>query len=1058
MTGEEKIFEKIKTFVGEENWHQYLKALMGGTLKEEAVKINLFNRLFEKEGLLNSIVFYHSRNDLQKNVPDYRYEEGHYKVAIEVKSFAERKIERKIQDTLLDVKVSDEAMLRYIPLSFYYERRNVWEQIRNYAEVYEFVILTNMVDAYLFHRHGIEFGASLHKPEHFGVVSFEEIFQHIKNQSLCNFLKQKLLYYSLKELDKRFFDDVRHYYLHLERSIINVIEDEKERKELILKLLISLILARTMEDFLIVPYGIVEEFYKKEKNLFESKQEKFIERFLHSIYDLFWTYYDTEFFEIYNEKILKQKDFVEALGKVLGYEKWNEVFGRGLKFYNFSLLNEDILGGVYEMFLAWIKADERKEQGIYYTPKVVTEYFADKVDEFLLKPLREEILRLINEERWAEVERQVKKFMEIRVIDFACGSGSFLIKVYKNFLESYDRILEELNKKEDKVIKRAQEILKGSKTGISLSKLRNGMRRVESLIMGREVNDLKGVNKAELYKKVAERHIFGVDIDSFAVKLAKLNLLVEALKHGGPAVYGYNKLQSRGEEGVFSDLRDNLKVFDSVGCSVEEFLSVFGGGQFDVVLGNPPYVRHERIEREYKEELVKIYGLDQRTLDYSCYFVMRGIEALKEGGYLMFIITNKWLRSGYGRIMRELLKNHNLVELLDFSSARVFKKYEYDREGDSFRRGDVSVDVMTMIVQRGAPFQYVKIGVYKEEGGGDDWEERLRGYLRDGARMKLEQEKMTSQGVWVLAGSEVLSLKEKIERVGVPLKEWDVKIYRGVLTGYNDAFIIDTEIRNRILADCKDEEERRRTEEVIKPILRGRDIERYRYKWAGLWVIGTYSGWTRRNNPREGGSIKDYEAWFKDNYHALYQHLIKYVRFGNKKGESLLDRPSQGEFWWEVQTGYNIISEIEKEKIVWQEMSLEPSFAYDDKKFYMLQTAYIMTGGNLKFILGLLNSKISKWYMQNLAYSLSEGVQRWIKQYVEQIPLCSITSQNPLLADQIVQKVDEILTLSQSSDFESNQEKQQKVKELEREVDLLVYKLYNFTEGEIRLIEQGREL
>jgi hypothetical protein len=154
MAGEEKIFEKIKAFVGEENWYQYLKALIGGTLKEEAVKINLFNHLFEKEGLLNSVVFYHSRSDLQKNIPDYRYEEGHYKVAIEVKPFAERKIERKRQDTLLDVKVSDEAMFRYIPLSFYYERKDVWEQIKNYAEVYEFVILTNMVDAYLFHRHG----------------------------------------------------------------------------------------------------------------------------------------------------------------------------------------------------------------------------------------------------------------------------------------------------------------------------------------------------------------------------------------------------------------------------------------------------------------------------------------------------------------------------------------------------------------------------------------------------------------------------------------------------------------------------------------------------------------------------------------------------------------------------------------------------------------------------------------------------------------------------------------------------------------------------------------
>ena len=98
------------------------------------------------------------------------------------------------------------------------------------------------------------------------------------------------------------------------------------------------------------------------------------------------------------------------------------------------------------------------------------------------------------------------------------------------------------------------------------------------------------------------------------------------------------------------------------------------------------------------------------------------------------------------------------------------------------------------------------------------------------------QEKLSNNG-WTLGDDKVLSLKEKIEKVGKPLKEWDVKIYRGVLTGYNDAFIIDTQTRNRILANCKDEEERKRTEEIIKPILRGRDIGRYYYKWAGLWVI-----------------------------------------------------------------------------------------------------------------------------------------------------------------------------------------------------------------------------
>jgi len=1046
---EKEIFEKIKAFVGEENWHQYLEALRGGTLREEAVKVYLFNRLLEREGLLNSVVYYHSRNDFQRNVPDYRYEEGNYKVAIEIKPFAEKRTERRRQDVLLEVETSYEAMLKYIPLSSYYERRDVWEQIRNYAETYEFVILTNMVDAYLFHRHGIEFGTQLQKPEHFGVIPFEEIFQHIKTQTLYSFLKQKLLHYPSKELDKRFFDDVRHYYKLLEGSITDVIRDEKERKELIFKLLISLVLARTMEDFLIVPYGIVEDTYKREKSFFERKQEKFVERFLRSIYDLFWTYYDTEFFEIYNEDFLRQRDLVETLGTILGYEKWNGIFGKGLKFYNFELLNEDILGGVYEMFLAWLKTDERKEQGIYYTPKVVTEYFADKVEEFLLKPLKEELLFLINEEKWDEAESIVKKFMEIKVIDPACGSGSFLIKVYKKFLESYDEILEELKEKEKIIMQGAQEILKGSKTGILLSKLREGVRRIESLIMGKEVSDLRGINKAELYKKVAERHIFGVDIDNFAVKLAKLNLLVEALKHGGPNVYGYNKLQSRSAEEVFSDLKENLKTFDSVGCSLDEFLEAFEGSQFDVVLGNPPYVRYERIKpKYYREELVRLYGIRQKKLDYSCYFIMRGIEALKEGGYLMFIITNKWLRSSYGETVREFLKNYNLVELLDFTSAKVFKKYEYDKERDSFKRQNVGVDVVTMIVQKEKPFQYVKIGVYREEEDGEerDLETRLKKYLRNEVnRVILKQEELTNQKIWTLADSVVLKLKEKINKTGKPLGEWDVKIYRGVLTGYNDAFIIDTETRNRILANCKDEEERKRTKEIIKPVLRGRDIERYRYKWAGLWVIIIPAGWTNEHRGQE-----DPKEFFKKTFPALYNHFMNFSNVKGK-GKGLFDRDDQGDYWWELRP-CDYYPEFKKEKIVWNRITDQIIFSYVNPGFYVLDSTFMITGKDLKYLIGLLNSKVTAWWIKLSAATLGEG-SYGAKIYIEKSPIPPITEKTQSIADQIVQKVDEILTLTQSPDFETNKEKQQRVKELEKEIDQLVYKLYDLTEEEIKIVE-----
>ncbi|MGC8796153.1 TaqI-like C-terminal specificity domain-containing protein, partial [Thermodesulfovibrio sp.] len=287
-----------------------------------------------------------------------------------------------------------------------------------------------------------------------------------------------------------------------------------------------------------------------------------------------------------------------------------------------------------------------------------------------------------------------------------------------------------------------------------------------------------------------------------------------------------------------------------------------------------------------------------------------------------------------------------------------------------------------------------------------------------------------------------------------PLKDWDVKIYRGVLTGFNDAFIIDTETRNRILANCKTEEERKRTEEIIKPVLRGRDIGRYYYKWAGLWVIYIPWHFPLHKNQNITGASELAESEFRKKYPALYSYLLQYK-------DGLMQRNKEETCkryeWYALQRwAADYYPEFEKEKIVWQEMTYEPAFAYDDRNYYTNQTIYIMTGKNLKYILGVLNSKVSEKYMSMIAYSLSEGAQRWIKQYVEQIPLPPITPQNHHIVKEIENLVSQILSLTQSPDYETNPQKQAKVKELEKEIDKLVYKLYDLTEEEIKIIGGAR--
>ncbi|MGC8965164.1 MAG: Eco57I restriction-modification methylase domain-containing protein, partial [Brevinematia bacterium] len=232
------------------------------------------------------------------------------------------------------------------------------------------------------------------------------------------------------------------------------------------------------------------------------------------------------------------------------------------------------------------------------------------------------------------------------------------------------------------------------------------------------------------------------------------------------------------------------------------------------------------------------------------YFYEKGIELLKDKGILSYITSNKWLRAKYGENLRKYLKeNTKIIKIIDFSGYSVFKQ---------------TVDTNIIILQKEKPtqdweFEFVEVK--------DDSIDNVIDYIKNNYG-KMKQKDLSDNG-WTFGDEKVLDLKKKIEKVGKPLKDWNVKIYRGVLTGFNEAFIIDTETRDKILANCKTEEERKRTEEIIKPVLRRRDIEKWRYKWAGLWLIKIEAGWTNRNR----GSQKP-EEFFKNTFPSLYNYFM----------------------------------------------------------------------------------------------------------------------------------------------------------------------------------------
>ena len=255
------------------------------------------------------------------------------------------------------------------------------------------------------------------------------------------------------------------------------------------------------------------------------------------------------------------------------------------------------------------------------------------------------------------------------------------------------------------------------------------------------------------------------------------------------------------------------------------------------------------------------------------------------------------------------------------------------------------------------------------------------------------------------------------------------------------------------MKNCKDEEERKRTEEIIKPILRGRDIKEYYYKWAGLWVIYIPWHFPLHNDKSISGASLKAEEEFKKQFPSLYNYLLQF-----KDGLSNRNKDETGirYEWYALQRwASDYYQEFEKEKIVWQEIVREPSFAYDNKGIYIEATAFIMTGQNLKYILGLLNSKPVAFFFKTFyaGGGLGEEGYRYKKAFLEQLPLPPITKQNQSIAKDIEELVNKILSITQSSDYETNKEKQQKVKELEKEIDKLVYKLYGLTEEEINVVE-----
>ena len=409
---------------------------------------------------------------------------------------------------------------------------------------------------------------------------------------------------------------------------------------------------------------------------------------------------------------------------------------------------------------------------------------------------------------------------------------------------------------------------------------------------------------------------------------------------------------------------------------------------FDIVIGNPPYIRQESI-KEFKPQLRQSFSVFTGTADIYTYFYEKGVQLLSSNGHLCYITSNKWMRAKYGEKLRGFFKHQSqLKQIIDFEGEQIFE--------------NATVDTNILLCGKTTNTQ---INFEYQKQLPDDKNPLFTMAVKD-----------LSTNAYTLQAPEILTLKKKIEQIGTPLKDWDIRINYGIKTGFNDAFIIDTAKRDELLAaDPK-------SAEIIKPILRGRDVGRYGYKWAGKWLINSHNG-DKNNAPIN-----------IDDYPAIKKHLNQYYPYLEKRQDKGI-------------TPYNLrncayLAEFEKEKIVYNDIAKRLSFSLSKSGEYFNNTVYFIADNNsLLFQLAVLNSNLIDWYYKQISVQLGVGVVRMFSVYVEHLPIPKISKakQQPF-----IDTVDQILTAKQQG---------KDTTALETEIDKRVYQLYHLTPDEINIIE-----
>ena len=640
-------------------------------------------------------------------------------------------------------------------------------------------------------------------------------------------------------------------------------------------------------------------------------------------------------------------------------------------------VDPEMLGKVFEELV-----NRRRSSGSYYTPRPVVSFMCREVlkgylegQDSGLSP--EAVAQFVDEHDTSDIPLPAAgkvggALSEVTVVDPACGSGAYLLGMMQELVE-----------------------------------LQSALYNVRA--DNRSLYDLK--------LHIIQRNLYGVDIDEFAVNIAMLRMWLSlAIDYEGdspPPLPNLDFKVVRGDSLLGPDPSAGVEVQGALGRDAEQvrrlgqrkaeymrastgpdkerlrndirdleervktalgivgvpggvvdwrlqFAEVFTDGRgFDIAVANPPYIQLQKdggkLGRLYKDAgfatFVRSGDVYQLFYERSCQLLQR------DRGLLAYITSNSWMKAEYGKPLRSYFsQQHTPLRLLELGKD-VFESAIVDSSVLILRKGG-----------GGVPFP------------GVDMDTLPRGDFPPGEKL-WGQVRPDGEAPWSILSPLEQCVMDKMLAVGTPLAEWDVKINYGIKTGYNDAFIIDDATRRALIA--KDPN----SAEIIKPVLRGRDIQRYQAEWARLWLIDTHNGYSGV----PAIDIRDYPA-VQDHLNRFYVRLEK--------------RQDKG------RTPYNLRNcayhdDFTKEKLFWIELVGRGRFAYDNSGIYGEATTFMMTGESIKYLCAALDSSLLHWFIQHVAPTSGLGTSRWKKVYVETIPIPRIGQAKQrafiLLVDEILE-------------------------------------------------------